>query len=94
LTTDLLKRPCGTARPRTTTPGIRTGDATGQQEARGKKKQLVGQGKEIVGIITGDGALELEGDRQQAEGEVQERVGKARRKVGEFVDGVAKTIKK
>jgi uncharacterized protein YjbJ (UPF0337 family) len=66
----------------------------GQQEARGKKKQLVGRGKELVGIITGDSALELEGDRQQAEGEVQERVGKARREAGEFADGVAKAIRK
>lgn len=64
------------------------------QEARGKKKKLVGRGKEIVGIITGDSALELEGDQQQAEGEVQESLGKARRKVGVFVDGVGKAIKK
>ena len=63
------------------------------QEARGKKKKLVGRGKEIVGIITGDSALELEGDQQQAEGEVQESLGKARRKVGDFVDGIAKAVK-
>ena len=37
----------------------------GQQERRGKKKQLVGQGKEIIGILTGDSELELEGDREQ-----------------------------
>ena len=66
----------------------------GRQEARGKKKQLVGRGKEIVGVITRDGALEREGDRQQAEGEVQESLGKARRKAGELVDRVARAIKK
>ena len=56
--------------------------------------KLQGRGKEICGILTGDSALELEGDRDQAEGEAQESLGKARRKVGEFVDGVAKKTKK
>ncbi len=64
------------------------------QEARGKLKKLQGQGKEIVGILTGDSALELEGDRQQVEGEVQESLGKARRKVGKLLDTAAKAIKK
>ena len=64
------------------------------QEARGKAKKALGQGKEIVGILTGDSALELEGDRDQAEGEVQESLGKARRKVGELVAGAAEAIKK
>jgi uncharacterized protein YjbJ (UPF0337 family) len=64
------------------------------QEARGKLKKLQGQGKEIVGILTGDSALELEGDRQQVEGEVQESLGKARRKVGELVGAAAKAVKK
>ena len=50
-----------------------------QQEARGKEKKLLGQGKEIVGIITGDTAMEREGFRQEAEGAAQERLGKARR---------------
>ncbi len=65
----------------------------GQQERRGKKKQLVGQGKEIIGILTGNSELELEGDREQNEGKVQESLGKARRKVGEAMDKVAKKIK-
>jgi uncharacterized protein YjbJ (UPF0337 family) len=50
--------------------------------------------KEAVGIIADDSALEQEGSRQRAEGAVQESLGKARRKVGEYVDRVAKTIKK
>lgn len=65
-----------------------------QQEARGKLKELQGRGKELVGILTGDSELELEGDRDQVEGEVQQDVGKARRKVSELVDQVAKKIKK
>ena len=56
-----------------------------QQEARGKEKKILGQGKEIVGILTGDTALELEGDRQQAEGAAQEKLGKARRKVSDLL---------
>lgn len=64
-----------------------------KQETRGKLKQLQGRGKELVGIVTGDSALELEGDRQQTEGEVEESLGKGRRKVGEFIDKAAKKIK-
>ena len=64
-----------------------------KQEARGKLKQLQGRGKELVGILTGDSAMELDGDRQQTEGKVQENLGKARRKVGELVDKAAKKIK-
>jgi len=64
-----------------------------KQETRGKLKQLQGQGKELVGVLTGDSELELEGDRQQTEGEIDESLGKARRKVGEFIDKTAKKIK-
>lgn len=65
-----------------------------EQEIRGKAKKIKGSVKETVGIMTGDGALERKGARQRVEGEVQESVGEARRKVGAFVDGVAKSIKK
>jgi uncharacterized protein YjbJ (UPF0337 family) len=66
----------------------------GQQETRGKVKKIQGQVKEAVGNVTGNRKLEREGARQRAEGAVQESVGKGRRKVGEFVGGVAKAIKK
>jgi uncharacterized protein YjbJ (UPF0337 family) len=66
----------------------------GQQEKRGKVNQLKGRAKEAAGIATSDKALEREGSRQRTKGAVQESLGKARRKVGEFVDGVAETIKK
>ena len=65
-----------------------------KQEARGKEKKLLGQGKEIVGIITGDTAMEREGFRQEAEGAAQERLGKARRKASELVGSVAKPSRK
>ncbi len=64
-----------------------------KQETRGKLKQLQGRGKELVGALTGDSELELEGDRQQTEGEIDESLGKARRKVGEFIDKAAEKIK-
>ena len=64
------------------------------QEARGKAKKALGQGKEIVGILTGDSALELEGDRQRALGAAQESLGKARRKVSELGSEVTNAIKK
>ena len=66
----------------------------GQQEASGKKKQLVGRGKEMVGIPVGDSELELEGDREHTEGDLQESLGKARQQVGAFVDRAAEAIKK
>jgi uncharacterized protein YjbJ (UPF0337 family) len=64
-----------------------------KQEARGKLKQLQGRGKELVGTLTGDSEMELEGDRQQAKGEIDESSGKARRKVGELMDETAKRIR-
>jgi uncharacterized protein YjbJ (UPF0337 family) len=89
-----VKRPRTTYEATTGILGIRKGEVMGQQEERGKVKKLQGRGKEIVGILTGDSALELEGDQDQIEGEVQESLGKARRKVGELVAGAAKAIKK
>jgi uncharacterized protein YjbJ (UPF0337 family) len=66
----------------------------GQEEARGKEKKLLGRGEEIVGVITGDSALEREGFRQEAEGAARERAGKARRKAGELSGGVTRAVKK
>lgn len=66
----------------------------GQQEVRGKVKKVEGRVKEAVGIITADSEMERDGSRERAGGAVQESVGKARRKVGEFVGGVAKAIEK
>jgi uncharacterized protein YjbJ (UPF0337 family) len=65
-----------------------------KQEASGKVKKMKGRAKEAVGIITGNKKLEREGSRQKTEGAVQESLGQAREKVGHFVDGVAKAIKK
>ena len=65
-----------------------------QQEARGKVKKIQGRVKQAAGRITGNRELEREGSRQRAAGAVQESLGRAHRKVGEFVEGVAKAIRK
>jgi uncharacterized protein YjbJ (UPF0337 family) len=65
-----------------------------KQEARGKVKKLQGRVKETVGSITGNRKLEREGSRERAQGAVQQSLGRARQKVGKFVGGVAKAIKK
>ncbi len=64
------------------------------QESSGKAEKLLGKGKEIVGVLTGDTTLELEGDREQAEGAAKESLGKARRRVGELASKVARGLKK
>jgi len=64
-----------------------------EQETRGKVKQATGRVKEAAGILTGNKKLEHEGAKDRVEGAVQESYGKATRKVGEFVEGVAKAIK-
>ena len=65
-----------------------------EQETRGRVKRIQGRLKEAAGKITGNRTLEREGSRQRVEGAAQETLGKARRKVREFVDGVARAIKK
>lgn len=64
-----------------------------KQEMRGKVTKVKGRVKEAAGILTGNVALEKEGAEQRSKGAVQESLGKARRKVDEFVDGVAKSLK-
>jgi uncharacterized protein YjbJ (UPF0337 family) len=66
----------------------------GGQETRGHEKKLLGEGKEIVGVITGDSALEREGSHEAAEGAAQECVGKARRKTTDLAAGIAKGIQR
>lgn len=73
---------------------IQNGCDMKKQEVRGKAKKVQGRVKEAVGKATGNSALERKGARERAEGAVQQGVGKARRKVGEFVAGVAKAIKR
>jgi uncharacterized protein YjbJ (UPF0337 family) len=65
-----------------------------QQEIGGKVKKVKGSVKEAVGILSGDRKLEREGSVQRAEGAIEEGVGKARRKVGEVLKNLGKSIQK
>jgi uncharacterized protein YjbJ (UPF0337 family) len=64
-----------------------------QQEVSGTVKKTKGKVKEAVGILSGNEKLEQEGSLQRAEGAVEEGLGKARRKIGELLTNVGKTIK-
>jgi uncharacterized protein YjbJ (UPF0337 family) len=65
-----------------------------KQETHGKVNELKGRMKEAAGIITANRELEQKGSQQRAGGAVQENLGKARRKVGEMVADVGRSIKK
>jgi len=88
-----LKRLCTKCTATTGTLGIPTGDAMdagntrqGEEDTRaGEASRWHHHGQQHAGA---------EGSRQRAEGVAQESLGKARRKVGEFVAGLAKAIKK
>ena len=64
-----------------------------QDETHGKVENLKGRAKEAAGVLTGNRALEQEGADQRADGAIQEGVGKARRKVGDFIEDVGKSLK-
>lgn len=55
---------------------------------KGKAQDLVGQGKEGVGGLTGDRDLQSEGQMDQAEGGVQEKWGEAKDKVRDAIEDI------
>ncbi len=65
-----------------------------KDEVKGKTDQFKGRVKESVGTLNGDEKLREEGQDDQVAGKVQESFGTARRKVGEAVQDIGKTIKK
>ena len=65
-----------------------------KDEVQGKTEQFKGRVKESVGTIKGDEKLREEGQTDQDAGKVQEAFGTARRKVGEAVEDIGKTLKK
>jgi len=50
-------------------------------KAKGKGKEVIGEGKERIGRATGDEELEAEGGVDKAEGKAQGVVGKAKEKL-------------
>ena len=65
-----------------------------KDEVQGKVDQFKGRVKESVGTVNKDEKLRNEGQADQMAGKVQESFGTARRKVGEAVAEIGKTIKK
>lgn len=63
-----------------------------KEEVEGKWDQAKGSVKETVGNAIGNRELEEEGQRDQAQGQVNEKIGEVRRKVGETVEDIGKSI--
>lgn len=62
-------------------------------EMRGKINKAKGSVKEKIGHAVGNRNMEKEGAAERSKGSIQETVGKARRKVGDAVKGLGKTIR-
>jgi len=65
-----------------------------RDELEGKKEQLKGKMKQAAGDLTDDDQLHDEGVADEAAGNVQEGFGRGRRKVGEAIEDIGKTIKR
>ena len=65
-----------------------------RDELEGKKEQFKGKVKQAAGDLTDDDRLHDEGVADEAAGDVQEGFGHGRRKVGEAIEDIGKTIKR
>ena len=63
-----------------------------EDEVKGKGKQVKGAVKEQLGKLTGNRDLENSGTADRVEGDVQEGFGKTKRKIGEAVEDLGKSI--
>jgi uncharacterized protein YjbJ (UPF0337 family) len=63
-------------------------------EIKGKLNKAKGTVKENIGRATRNRSLEIEGAADRSKGAVQETVGKARRKVGDAVRDLGRTLRK
>ena len=64
-----------------------------RDELEGKAETAKGKVKQAVGDLTNDPALHDEGVADEAAGRTKDAFGHAKRKVGETVESVGKTIK-
>lgn len=62
-------------------------------EIRGKINKAKGAVKEKIGHAVGNRNIETEGAAARSKGSMQESAGKARRKVGDAVKGLGKSIR-
>jgi uncharacterized protein YjbJ (UPF0337 family) len=65
-----------------------------RDELDGKAEALKGKVKQAAGDLTDNQDLHDEGVADEAAGDTQEALGKGRRKVGEFVEDLGKSIKR
>jgi uncharacterized protein YjbJ (UPF0337 family) len=65
-----------------------------KDELQGKAETAKGKVKQAVGDLTNDPALHDEGVADEAAGRTRDAFGHAKRKVGEAVENVGKTIKR
>ena len=65
-----------------------------RDEIEGKAEALKGKMKQAAGDLTDNERLHDEGVADEAAGDTQETIGRGRRKVGEFVEDLGKSIKK
>jgi uncharacterized protein YjbJ (UPF0337 family) len=65
-----------------------------RDEMEGKAEALKGKMKQAAGDLTDDERLHDEGVADEASGDTQAAIGKGRRKVGEVVEDLGKSIKR
>lgn len=65
-----------------------------KDEIEGKGKQIKGTVKDKLGELTNNPELEAEGEAENTTGKVQQGIGKAKRKTGDAVEEIGKSISK
>ena len=65
-----------------------------KNERNGKIDQAKGKVKQAIGDLTHDDDLKAEGQVDEAVGKVEAAVGQTRRKAGEAIESVGKTVKR
>jgi uncharacterized protein YjbJ (UPF0337 family) len=65
-----------------------------RDEIKGKSEQVKGRVKQRVGDLNDDPDLHDEGISDEVAGKVQEGFGKGRRKVGEVIEDIGKSVKR
>lgn len=65
-----------------------------RDELDGKAEALKGRIKQATGDLTDDERLRNEGIEDEAAGDTQAAIGRGRRKAGEFIEDIGKSIKK
>ncbi len=65
-----------------------------RDEMEGKAEALKGKVKQAAGDLTGNERLKDEGVADEAAGDTQDAIGHGRRKAGEFIEDIGKSIKK